>query len=152
MLNGVTLNTSSSDRGAIYLLSTNTVLVESLGQAGVTSSASKGGETVLYALNGTLKTMGVLDASGESVDLGGYDVDIRAAVRSPDGDLSLSNRNLSGTMLFGNGAAGGGYQVDSSELALLQPGFSAINIGSEYSSNQIVFGSSTNTNTFSYTY
>ena len=125
MLNGITLNTSSSDRGAMYMLATDTILVESLGQSNsdkIASNASKGGETALYALNGTLKTLGVLDANGESVDLGGYDVDIKAAVRSPDGGLSLSNRNLSGARVFGGASAAGAYQVDASELSLLQAG------------------------------
>jgi hypothetical protein len=148
MLNGITLNTSSSDRGAMYMLATDTILVESLGQSNsdkIASNASKGGETALYALNGTLKTLGMLDANGESVDLGGFDVDIRAAVRSPDGALSLSNRNLSGTMVFGDSAIVGAYQVDPSELALLRPGFSQVNIGGDFSSNKIVFGSTTDT-------
>ena len=145
MLNGNKLNTSSSDRGAMYMLASDSIEVESLGNS-TDAAGSKGGETVLYALNGNLKMQGVIDGNGDQVNLGGYDVDLRAAVRSADGSLTLSNLDKSGTMVFGIAQAGT-YSVDQNELGFLQPGFSAINIGDEFSSNQIVFGTTSSTST-----
>jgi hypothetical protein len=141
MLNAKTLNASSSDRGSMYLLASDTMLVKSVG-AEITATGSQGGETIIATLNGSLAMSGAIDAAGELVNLAGYDVDVRAAVRSPDGALNLTNLNTSGAMVFGANV-NGQYSVDTNELGFLDPGFSAINIGSSYGSNQIAFGTTT---------
>jgi hypothetical protein len=148
MLNGSKLNTSSSDRGAMYMLASDAIEVLSLGNS-TDGAGSKGGETVLSTLNGTLKMQGVIDGNGDKVDLGGYDVDLSAAVRSADGSLTLSNLDKTGTMVFGSTQAGT-YNVDMTELGYLQPGFSAINIGDQFSSNEIVFGTTSGTSTIAF--
>ena len=141
MLNAKTLNTSSSDRGSMYLLASDTMMVQSVGTE-LTATGSQGGETIIATLNGALSMAGAIDAAGELVNLAGYDVDVRAAVRSPDGALNLTNLDTSGAMVFGANV-NGQYSVDTSELGFLNPGFSAINIGSSYGSNQIAFGTDT---------